>query len=352
MSKIVYILGAGASYGQRGVTEEPYRINESKQGKVIPIIRGVPVVNEFTQYIEQKCAEVQNGKFEQGFRDIAKSASRTQLVTELKWLLGICQDYPTVDTYARQLFVTKRISDYQRLKNAISLFLTLCQDPSKRDIRYDGFIASIINDDNTFPNDISILSWNYDSQMEFAYADYMDDNNRDINNIWRCINVLNKASAQQPRNGFGIIKLNGTAHFYTPNKRGDIWDMYYKYNDKSITSLMYNFCLLTPNNVENSLSFAWENAVNQDLFNTTIKDRTSDAEVLVVIGYSFPYVNRTVDKMILNNMPQLRHIYIQDPNAEAIKERLTAIITTNIISCIDISVYKDTAQFIVPSELE
>lgn len=349
MSKIVYILGAGASYGKRG-DEESYKIDERKRGKIIPILQGVPVVNEFAKYIEFKCAEVQNGKFEKVFQYTAKIAQRNQLVTELKWLLKICQDYPTVDTYARQLFVTKRASGYQRLKNAISLFLTLCQHPSTRDIRYDGFIASIIKDDNTFPSDISIFSWNYDSQMEFAYAGYMSEQNRDINSIWRNMNVLNKVSNHQLSDGFGIIKLNGTAHFYDPTNQ-NMCDVYYKTQGMSITNLMSMHCLNNVDNVENTLSFAWESVASQDVFNTTIENRALDAKVLVVIGYSFPYVNRNMDKMILTNMVDLRHIYIQDPNAEAIKERLTAIIPNNRIKYIDFTIHKDVSQFIIPSEL-
>lgn len=273
------------------------------------------------------------------------------LVQELQWLLNICQDYPTVDTYARLLYVTKKQTEYQRLKNAISLFLTLCQHPSMRDIRYDGFIASIIKDDNTFPNDISILSWNYDSQMEFAYAGYLSEHNHDINNIWRNMNVLNKVSNHQLSDGFGVVKLNGTAHFYDPTNQ-NIWDVYYKTQGMSITSLMSMNCLNDATNVKNTLSFAWESAVDQGLFNTTIKNRSLDAEVLVVIGYSFPYVNRSMDKMILTNMPQLKHIYIQDPNADAIRERVTAIIPADLMPNVNVSVHKDIAQFIVPSELE
>jgi len=37
------------------------------------------------------------------------------------------------------------------------------------------------------------------------------------------------------------------------------------------------------------------------------------ADILVVIGYSFPFFNREIDKLIFSEMPTLQKIYFQDP---------------------------------------
>ena len=43
-----------------------------------------------------------------------------------------------------------------------------------------------------------------------------------------------------------------------------------------------------------------------------------DADILVVIGYTFPFFNREIDRMIFSQMECLQKIYIQDPNANNI----------------------------------
>ena len=53
MSEVVYLIGAGASYGQRGIKKET---GETLEGC---IIRGLPIVNQLEPAIEWYCKTIQ-----------------------------------------------------------------------------------------------------------------------------------------------------------------------------------------------------------------------------------------------------------------------------------------------------
>lgn len=97
------------------------------------------------------------------------------------------------------------------------------------------------------------------------------------------------------------------------------------------------------------LSFAWEQTENQAKMMEYIKQITQDSISVVVIGYSFPFFNREVDRVIIGNMPNLKTIYIQDPNAEAIEQSLRAVLPDD--TRIKIEYRKNSEQFYLPSEL-
>lgn len=75
------------------------------------------------------------------------------------------------------------------------------------------FGASVIGDNGKLPQ-MTILSWNYDVQLELSYSGYFTES-RYIPFLWKELNVLNMtyASNFNPNADFAMIKLNGTAFF-------------------------------------------------------------------------------------------------------------------------------------------
>ena len=102
------------------------------------------------------------------------------------------------------------------------------------------------------------------------------------------------------------------------------------------------------------MSFAWENE-NSSSKQTFHEKRMSIAksiaqgtEILVVIGYSFPFFNREIDKEIFKAMKEtVVKIYFQDPFNDG----------SNLKSQFDISPrygivpIKSTEQYFIPYEL-
>ena len=332
MSKVAYILGAGASYGERIY---------DKDGKVVIFSRGLPVVNEIAYALKllQQGGERKGAIF---LQEEAKKQNVTLNVYEnVRHMLSIleraCTSYPTIDTLAKQLFVTGGLFEglnYGDLKRYLSTALLMMQDEKKRDLRYDGFIAALIDKQRKFPN-MTILSWNYDVQFEMAYSGYFTKE-RYIPSLWKELNVFNKKYPTDFRinDPFAMIKLNGTALFTDSSLEkwsvngesvNRITDCFYGGN--KYTPYQYGYEYLNGGNYENLLSYAWEED-NMNALRKNIGLRTFDTRELIVIGYSFPYVNNELDTFIIGNMSKLDKIVIQDKNFEDIKERLEGILAS------------------------
>ena len=98
-----------------------------------------------------------------------------------------------------------------------------------------------------------------------------------------------------------------------------------------------------------SLSFAWEKQnADSSIINFSIQG-TNDAEVLVVIGYSFPFFNREVDREIIGAMKNLKIVYFQSPEANSLRDRFYGIRPD--IAKDHLHPITDVYQFFLPPEL-
>lgn len=357
MSKVTYLLGAGASRGERAVDE---------RGKKY-FLRGLPVLSEMESAIDSLMPKdtlgyihiTKNFQEEQGIKDEHQLAYLFRLLSQLK---EMCASYPTIDTLARQLYVTKgsyitenkNAFNYEDLKYVLTLALLMLQNHKQRDLRYDGFIASIIKDDKQLPP-MTILSWNYDAQFELAYSGYSTD--RYISHIWQELNVLNKTypTGFDVKKPFAMVKLNGTAFFkdithpvdIQGERVGGLRDCFF---GEAVPKNKYQYgteYAHARGALYTTLSYAWEQGEN-GLFRQQIMNRICDTETLIVIGYSFPYVNGEMDSFILKNMLGLRNVYIQDPNYEEVKERMETMIPHKPIKVK--FEQKGNQQFFIPKE--
>lgn len=357
MSKVTYLLGAGASRGERVVDD---------RGKKF-FLRGLPVLSEMESAIDSLMPKDALGHIlisktfaeEQGVKDEHQLAYLFRLLSQLK---EMCASYPTIDTLARQLYVTKgsyitkykNAFNYDDLKYVLTLALLMLQNHQQRDLRYDGFIASVIKDDKHLPP-MTILSWNYDAQFELAYSGYSSD--RYIPYIWQELNVLNKTypTGFDVKKPFAMVKLNGTAFFkdithpvdIQGEKVGGLRDSFF---GEAMPKNKYQYGTEYANArgaLYTTLSYAWEPS-KDGLFQHHVLNRICDTETLIVIGYSFPYVNGEMDSFILKNMLGLRNVYIQDPNYEEVKERIETMIPHKPIQVR--FEQKGNQQFFIPKE--
>ena len=328
MSRVTYLLGAGASYGERGTSNGGNKI----------FVRGLPVINELEEAIHTIIPRNQYGAYDtDGNYAEAEGVGKVSyinLVNALMDLKEMCASYPTIDTLAKQLYVThsyyitesgRRVA-YEDLKRYLAMALLMFQDHKTRDLRYDAFLASVIDDHGKLPP-MTILSWNYDAQFELAYSGYSTES-RYIPFLWKKLNVLNKtyASDFNPDANFAMIKLNGTAFFSDMRYKDEIYgsseagirDCFFGGERK--TKVQYAADYLS-SVCHNRLSYAWEKDGFEKMKDNLIK-RINNTEELVVIGYSFPYVNNSVDTFVIKNMRRLQKVIIQDPNPEEIEERI------------------------------
>ena len=247
------------------------------------------------------------------------------------------------------------------------MFFTLEQvrtnpgDKQTIDTRYENFFAAILDSQRKIPESVKILTWNYDSQIEMALHAFQSDTTRNSTtayNIKTQYGILAKNSRDDfPLDKKMIVMLNGTASFR--NAVGESIPLFDNSNDITFVSLVDVVTkkvqgyteTFSANNVEYSnLSFAWENDFEgANSFIGKVQDITKETTSLAIIGYSFPMFNREVDRKIIQNMVKLKTVYIQDPNAQNIRDRFKAI--RDNISDENISLNGDTKQFVFPYEL-
>jgi hypothetical protein len=338
--KITYLFGAGASRN------------------AVPIVSEIPDrLNNIIVYLEQEENQLSNTET---WSNLAITNTKLQvqkkLIEDLKWIYDNSLRHASIDTFAKKLFVKHQYDDLNKLKAAFSVYLVLEQTLTTADKRYDSFYASLLKEDiRSFPIDVRILSWNYDFQFEKSFSEYTDNKEISLNQDF--LNVITKYSYDVPKNNkFAILKLNGSTNLL--QDRGFRKFQFFSNFSESIDitfldSVVRNYAalLFAKSNLFSGLSFAWEQFFDEPERNIVniSKNETSDTEILIVIGYSFPYFNREIDREIICNMPKLSKVYFQAPDAEVLKERFYSIRAD--IPDEKLVTRFDVGQFLLPNEL-
>ena len=355
MSELTYLIGAGASAGQRNLQGER--------------ISGVPVVCEIAGAIEKEIEKLLSfsspfADFNAGEYELTESQC-TELISALRRLQAASSDKETIDHYAKELLLLKQIdttcgvdsnNPYKYLKRLLAIFILMVQNKDTYDKRYEIFLQEVLTLEKKLPY-LTMLSWNYDAQFELAYANYTE--NKYILQMWDKINVYNKTCSTNFRenNPFALIKLNGTAFFRDYRRKTSEFKAYYivpdifygGYGPKDRYSFFYD--MLTQYFQECTLSYAWEEDSLPELLDV-VRQRVCDTKMLVVIGYSFPKFNKTVDKKIFEAMPSLRNVVIQDRNEAScneVEKHIRCLVKSDDISYEHVT---DTSKFYVPYEFD
>ena len=354
MSKIIYYIGAGASYGRKEAREV---LDEGTDKERLIVHEGLPVVNEIAKSLLAFKVAIENTQIETESSYLFMNRyntngsrvnnARMELLRDVEDLYQATKEHATIDTYAKKLLLTRRYNDLKCLKNVLSAFFVWAQLEGTLDQRYDTFLANILQiNDLNFPKEISVISWNYDSQFEIAYKNYSS-------NVSLPIYEKNvDGNFPQLKDAGRIFKINGSANFGDFNMVNFIKNdvtvepiiqliEYYGHLNVDTSEMGFSFC--------SHLSFAWEASEKQNQLMYEIKQTTADTESIVVIGYSFPYFNREIDRTIFAGIPNLKTIYIQDPNPDAVEPSLRAVLPDG--SNVKIEHQKDCTQFYLPREL-
>lgn len=335
--KITYLLGAGASYNS------------------IPII----------------------GELNNAFIDVNNLCKNDQLVKQnvkLNRAKGIFDShmatgakaaklFGTVDTYSKKLSLTNE-EDLIQFKAALSLFFTIWQEIDKKflpmsrnneyydnlDNRYSGLLANFLDKYEgkiILNSNVNFLTWNYDTQLERALSLFTDFSLEKVLQEFKVYPFNSELGSR-------VIHLNGIAGIYQ-----DVYDNKLKtlFNNKEYrnhSELFENILDFISNSEDRQITnnelftYAWENDPISIKALLHAENILKDTNVLVVIGYSFPTFNDSVDKRLFNvlkNSSKFHKVYYQDPNASV--ELLNARFD---IDTSKIKVVNDVEQFILPLE--
>ncbi len=336
MANVTYLIGAGASAGKR--------VKGNGQ-----IIEGLPCVKEIPKRLSTLSSQFNSIKND--FSG-ARRSEIDNLVTTITKLYEASSRHSTIDTYAKKLFLRNEQSNFLNLEMNLAFYFIIEQILLKPDSRYDTFLANILTNELEIPDYINIISWNYDSQFEIAYKEYTEEKKLPIASkmLW---NNENKHK---------ILKVNGTAAFDRMNNIPLLRENYPRLLGSSFgrseDHIDYNrmaYILNLYKEIQNGnvgmtqLSFAFDGMRNDSLYNAVDKI-VEKTDVLVVIGYTFPFFNREIDRRLLNRIDNnYTKIYIQDIYPERIKQSIKAVLPDFRES--NFVLLNDVEQFFLPPEL-
>ncbi len=356
MANVTYLLGAGAS------------------ANALPVVKNIPAaLNELIDLINAETtitvSSDQSGLDIGGMFKLGKEI----LLSDLNWLKEKAERHSTIDTFAKKLTITNKTDDLIRLKYALSALLVYLEQNKPADKRYDTFFASIINNKGQLPNNIKIVSWNYDRQIEKAYLEYNPNNEihyyekarKELKFLTQFNYYVNNNPSSEK---FEVIKLNGSIVNLQYNKNLNSipfeieLDLDPIHNNNKLKMLCFNYSQFKERKEfkRPSLRFAWEDpsdwdeGIQEETFINTVSNKMVATEILVIIGYSFPFFNREIDRKVWEYaLNKVSKVYIQDIYPKDIETKLRATFPNEKFEVVHIKVGSDISndEFYLPSEL-
>lgn len=229
------------------------------------------------------------------YRRMGRSTQKS-LSQRLLRLHVFCEQNATIDTYAKKLVLKKRQEKFKELEQLLALFFIYLQLQKDPDTRYDTFLANILEPNLHFPQNIRVISWNYDSQFEIAYSEYDEQGE-----------LLVGSKNAKFDTDYEIIKINGTATFDNQTSiatlrkeiREKIWAIKDEPNRSEqlqkeqtwVLYFVYLYQLYMVGKKDNThLSFAFDSSEPSEKILNRVDKIIAQTDALVVIGYTFPFL--------------------------------------------------------------
>lgn len=357
MTKITYLLGAGASYYSCPIWKE--------QAKAMQTIGHKELIKFLGSQLTQFSLNYTNTE------ELSRLSNDNQRIL---WYISFFgkqgEKFNTIDTYARKLYLQKDFALLNLLKMSVSVFFDLWENfydvkfkfnsPLKKgehqnqntyyekiDSRYISLLSVFLeNSPNGIElnNDISFVTWNYDLQLEGAYKMFLEkDREISFDEVDAHFPFMENSSRKNR-----IYHLNGHRGFYK-NKDSIISLRDFESYDDYWNNIqhIYNGVKRKKTSFYNQIKYAWEQDSNPNWY-TNVEQILRSTEILVIIGYSFPLFNRKIDQKIFSNLrsQRINKIVYQDPNG---KEDIIKNLFKNPSNFSrKIEVLKDVDQFYIP----
>lgn len=302
--KILYYLGAGASANALPISKSIFGKSGSHQIEGLSYALQQIEINGLFESIKSPVLLNYKEDLKARFKNLSKSAEK----------------FGDVDTYAKFLFLQSDRIEFSKLKKTLGEFFFFKQYFFKsRDSRYLSWLIGIM-DQKKFPENIKILSWNYDFQVELASTEFgeLESHEKTMSgDAYSFPFISHFPNLDKAFNDFASLSLwhlNGIAGYYRPTEnRRELGSLFNQLNTKTPQQMLEH---LQTTNFEPLLNFAWEKDYDQSQLFGGIEKMIENTTIMVVIGYSFPYYNREVDKGVFNLLSRIhsfRKIYFQDP---------------------------------------
>lgn len=342
-NKITYYLGAGASANSIPVVSEM----ES---------RFKDLVNYLKKFLKPAVDDPVYSFYPREITDNHELIKN--IIEDIEWLLQQSENHQTVDNLAKKYFVQDDKESLIRLKKTLITYFTLIQGMNvpvlgKRktyeniEKRMDNLIACLVEragEQLRLNSKVKIISWNYDLQPDLVLKNYLKSTN--IHKVKEDYQFLPNRlmfdckETNIDYNKFVLLKLNGNALF---DYHSDVSIEGHStiYNEENNNDFLAKF-LADYKNIYKGISkgiqlfnFAWEEQSDKILRTVSFRkilevasEIAGQTNILIIIGYSFPFFNSKIDKEVLRKMINVHQVIIQDANYEEIKGRVLDLMPT------------------------
>jgi hypothetical protein len=330
--KTTYLLGAGASYNALPIINEFHDV----MLKIHKLFKNIIANNRI---IDETIDKNLNNIYITLCESIETKEFLIYFNNQLEFYIQKLKNFSTIDSYAKYLYINKNkngIIEYNKYKLFVSIFFILFQDHfynflkkinkndkeyQKNDLRYSDFLVNLLTEDQ-LPNNLKILSWNYDFQFQYALKDFFSQEfdkydlispfptgffNRNLNTnfLYQLNGIANHKLVAKSHYTFDIEEKNATKK---DNKFTFIKNIFFQYHSHNT---LFEF------NNNSPISYAWENELSEIFKNKVdITEHLEETTHLIIIGYSFPFTNRKIDKEIFKYLDhnKIESIVFQNPN--------------------------------------
>lgn len=380
--KVTYLLGAGASANALPV----YNCINTELKNVINKLdilcnSRFKIENNFlTIFNFDKINQIGFEKIMNYYNLLAEKNSN-EIVEFIKWLK--CEfrtlyknrgTFSTIDNYAKFLFETKKMEEFEKLKFISMCFIVLFQDHfylfnnadrfkseegkkyyneyfiengyTKIDYRYFNFISSL-HKNGKYSDDVLILNWNYDSQIEMVMSNYDKEQinyhipqyqkaaSSDVIKESNFISIPSSSTNNLKKGKTHLVHLNSLAGAFSSLQK----TINYFNNQTEENNLAYNYLLKMKNlfahkevnvfnimkyaweleNFENHIDYQYEDKETTQLLKDNIKQHLNETTHFICIGYSFPFYNKEIDLQIIKELDAtiLKEIILQNPDNQS-----------------------------------
>ncbi len=263
---------------------------------------------------------------------------RTAFLEAIQWLAEEASRHYSVDTFAKKLFFRRDEAALNKLKATLSAYLIVEQSKGSVDQRYDAFLATVLEatDDQypRLPEDISIVTWNYDTQLEKAFYGFCEEDKY----VLERITMNNQIYRVNGYCSAGKVGQSNIPIWRTPC--APAWETGIE---------VYRSYMDSETRLEPDIRFAWEKQTERVL--SSAKLHVQSLSAMVVIGYSFPYFNRDIDAAIFATLSDsdMQKVYLQYPEGAhaSVEER----IKTLLLKDFELVRITATDYFYIPDDL-
>lgn len=322
MKNITYLIGAGAS------------------------ALSIPMINQIPESIKLIFRLIRNYRESNVLKEPIISVVN-EMYENFEWLIENSRVHSTIDTFAKKLFITRNRIGLEKFKKTVTILFLFEEMRNDVDKRYDSFFASILDSSLELPSNVKIISWNYDLQFERSFTSYSQR---------KLFNSVDELTINFPNNRFDkyeknfIHKINGMVWFTKElSEKLNYRALFEKIEFNLIHFLVDTYSEIIKDGLWERILFSWENFELDNSRIFEIREDIIETNILVCIGYSFPYFNRNVDKYLIKSMKNLEKIYFQNPQTNQNIERFKTI--RNDLNDKNFIAYENCAEFLLPDEL-